>query len=29
MMRSLCDDYLSLLDELEEQDAEDFYEEED
>ena len=29
MMRSLCDDYLSLLDELEEQNAEDFYEEED
>ena len=29
MMRRLCDDYLSLLDELEEQNAEDFYEEED
>lgn len=29
MMRSLCDDYLSLLDELEEQNAENFYEEED
>lgn len=28
MMRSLCDDYLSLLDELGEQE-EDFYEEED
>jgi hypothetical protein len=29
MIRSLCDDYLSLLDELENQNAEDFYEEED
>lgn len=29
MMRDLCEDYLSLLDELEEQSAEDFYEEED
>jgi hypothetical protein len=29
MMRSLCDDYLSLLDELEEQNVEDFYEDED
>jgi hypothetical protein len=29
MMRDLCDDYLSLLDELENQNAEDFYEEED
>jgi hypothetical protein len=25
MMRSLCDDYLSLMNELEENDAEDFY----
>lgn len=28
MMRSLCDDYLSLMNELEENDAEDFYDDE-
>lgn len=29
MMRSLCDDYLSLMNELEENDAEDFHEDDD